>query len=61
MHFTAVHGPYLKKENVLRFCWAHLLVWRHASAPPGLSDVLSQRLVVVSSAGLLAEAPRLPV
>lgn len=49
-----------RKENV-RFCWAHLLVGRHASAPPGLSDVLSQRLVVVSSAGLLAEAPRLPV
>lgn len=41
--------------------WAHLFVRRHGSTPSGLSDLLSQCLVVVSSAGLLAEAPRLPV
>lgn len=39
----------------------HLLVGRHSSAPSGLGAVLAEVLVVVSSAGLLAEAPGLPV
>lgn len=36
---------------------AYLLIGCHASAPSGLSGVVAQVLVVVSSAGLLAEAP----
>ena len=40
---------------------AHLLVGRHAFAAAGLGCVAAQGLVIVPSAGLLAEAPRLPV
>lgn len=40
---------------------AYLLVGRHGFAPAGLSCVAAQGLVVVPSAGLFAEAPRLPV
>lgn len=36
---------------------AYLLVGRHAFAPSGLGCVAAQGLVVVPSAGLLAEAP----
>ena len=41
---------------------AHLLVWRHVAAPRVLGRrVTAQGFVVVPSAGLFAEAPRLPV
>lgn len=36
---------------------AYLLVGRHAFAPSGLDCVTAKVLVVVPSAGLLAEAP----
>lgn len=39
----------------------YLLVRCHSSAPSGLGAVVAEVLVVVSSAGLLTEAPRLPV
>ena len=38
-----------------------LLVGRHVFASTGLGRVVAQSLVVVPSAGLLAEASRLPV
>lgn len=39
----------------------YLLIGRHGSAPSGLGALRAEGLVVVSSAGLLAEAPGPPV